>query len=171
MSHRRAILAALGLSIVGCHARRASAASLPPPSGEVLLRVTGSITATNAPGAALLDEAQLMAWGPGRLRTGTPWSEGESDFEGVFGDRLLAGLGAGGTTLRCSALNDYHVDIPTAELRAYPVLFALRRDGVLLSPRDQGPVWVIYPWTQHPELDDRVHRQRSIWQLTEIDVR
>jgi hypothetical protein len=36
--------------------------------------------------------------------------------------------------------------------------------------RERGPVWVVDPWSQHPELDDRLHRQRSIWQLTEIVV-
>ena len=36
--------------------------------------------------------------------------------------------------------------------------------------RERGPLWVIYPWSQHPELDDRIHRQRSIWQLTAIEV-
>lgn len=171
MFQRRALLATLGLAAFGCNARRVAAAILPPPSGEVLLKVTGAIAATNVDGAAWLDEVLLMGWGPGRLQTTTPWTDGESEFVGVFGDRLLAELGAGGTVLRCSALNDYHVDIPVAELRAYPVLFALRRDGKPLSPRDLGPVWVVYPWAQHPELDDRIHRQRSIWQLTTIDVR
>jgi hypothetical protein len=50
------------------------------------------------------------------------------------------------------------------------VLFALQRDGRPFSVRERGPVWVVYPWSQHPELDDRLHRQRSIWQLTEIVV-
>jgi hypothetical protein len=171
MFHRRALLATVGLAAFGCPMRTAAAAALPRPSGAVLLTVTGSIAATNADGAALLDGAQLMGWGPGRLRTATPWTDGESDFEGVFGSQLLAALGAGGTMLRCSALNDYHVDIPAQEMRAYPILLALRRDGAPLSPRDLGPIWVVYPWTQHPELDDRVHRQRSIWQLNAIEVR
>ena len=68
------------------------------------------------------------------------------------------------------ALNDYAVAIPIAELRALPVLLALDRDGQPLSVRERGPLWVIYPWSQHPELDDRIHRQRSIWQLTAIEV-
>ena len=84
--------------------------------------------------------------------------------------RLLDALGAAGTELRTFALNDYAVTIPIAELRAYPVLLALDRDGQPLSVRERGPLWVIYPWSQHPELDDRVHRQRSIWQLRAIEV-
>ncbi len=171
MLQRRALLATLTVAALECNARSVAAATLPPPAGAVLLKVTGAIAATNVDGTAWLDEAQLWRWGPGRLRTTTPWTDGEVEFEGVFGDRLLAELGAGGTTLRCSALNDYHVDIPAAEMRAYPILLALRRNGMPMAPRDFGPLWMVYPWTQHPELDDRVHRQRSIWQLNAIDVR
>jgi hypothetical protein len=72
--------------------------------------------------------------------------------------------------LRLRALNDYQAVIPLEDLRRYPVLFAFRQDGRLLSVRERGPVWVVYPWSGHPELDTRVHRQRSIWQVTEITV-
>ena len=73
--------------------------------------------------------------------------------------------------LRASALNDYTIEIPIAELRQYPVLLALDRDGQPLSVRHRGPIWLVYPWSDFPELDDRVHRQRSIWQLVELEVR
>ena len=43
-------------------------------------------------------------------------------------------------------------------------------DGVPLSVRERGPIWVVYPWTDFAMLDDRVHRQRAIWQLSEIVV-
>jgi hypothetical protein len=171
MHHRRAVLPALGLAALGCRAPLVWAGALPPPTGDVLLTVSGAITVTNGDGVARLDRAQLMAWGPAQLRTTTPWTEGETTFEGVFGDRLLKELGSRGTQLRCTALNDYSVEIPVEELLAYTVLFALMRDGVPLSPRERGPIWVVYPWSQRPELDDRLHRQRSIWQLTAINVR
>jgi hypothetical protein len=148
----------------------ALAQSLPPPAGEVLLTVAGRIGVTNGDGLARLDRAQLLAWGADRLRTITPWDESEVMFEGVLGSRLMAALKAEGSVLRCEALNDYSVDIPVAELQEYAVLFALQRDGRPFSVRERGPVWVVYPWSQHPELDDRLHRQRSIWQLTEIVV-
>jgi hypothetical protein len=80
-------------------------------------------------------------------------------------------LGARGSGLRASALNDYTIEIPIAELRQYPVLLALDRDGQPLSVRHRGPIWLVYPWSDFPELDDRVHRQRSIWQLVELEVR
>jgi hypothetical protein len=164
---RRTLLASLALVVP---LAPASAESLPPLEGEVLLTVAGRIGATNGDGLARLDRAQLLAWGTDRLHTITPWDEGEATFEGVLGSRLMAGLKAAGSVLRCKALNDYSVDIPLAELQECAVLFALQRDGRPFSVRERGPVWVVYPWSQHPELDDRLHRQRSIWQLTEIVV-
>ena len=48
---------------------------------------------------------------------------------GVLVARLLDRLGATGTELRTTALNDYAVDIPVDRGTAYPVLLALSRDG------------------------------------------
>jgi hypothetical protein len=164
---RRTLLGSLALAVP---LAPALAEALPAPAGEVLLTVAGRIGVTNGNGVARLDRAQLLAWGTDRLRTVTPWDESEVMFEGVLGSRLMAALNADGSVLRCKALNDYSVDIPLAELREHPVLFALQRDGRPFSVRERGPVWVVYPWSQQPELDDRLHRQRSIWQLTEMVV-
>jgi hypothetical protein len=144
--------------------------ALQPPSGEVVLTVKGRIGVTNGEGMARLDRGQILALGTSELRTATPWTEGEQTFGGVLGTRLLEALGAAGTVLRMTALNDYKVDIPVAEVRAYPVLLALEVAGRPLSVRERGPIWVIYPWSAHPELDDRLHRQRAIWQVSEIIV-
>jgi hypothetical protein len=144
--------------------------ALPPPRGEVILTVAGRITLTNAPGEAQLDRDQLVAWGTAELRTGTPFTDGISTFNGVPVARLLEALGARGTELRARALNDYAVTIPIADVRDHAVLLALEQDGRPLSVRQRGPVWLIYPFSEFPELDDRLHRQRSIWQLTRIEV-
>jgi hypothetical protein len=140
------------------------------PQGEVILTVRGRISATNAGGEARFDRAMLLASGSDELRTATPFTDGESTYSGVRLSRLLDLVGAAGTQLKSRALNDYEVTIPVAEVRDYPVLLALDRDGQPLSVRERGPLWVIYPWSQYPELDDRIHRQRSIWQLMTIEV-
>lgn len=163
---RRAWLAALALP-----ALPAPAFALAPPVGEVLLRVRGDIAVTNRDGEAWLDRAALEGMGRVDLRTGTPWSAGEETFTGVPAARLLDRLGARGSIARALALNDYKVDIPVAELRSYPVLLALERGGRPLRVRELGPIWIVYPWSQFPDLDDRVHRQRSVWQLDALELR
>ena len=170
MLQRRSLLHAFGMSLLAAAAGAAAADRLPPPKGEVILSVSGRIAATNQGGLARLDRDLLLAWGTDELRTTTPFTDGPATFSGVLVSRLLDILGADGTQLRAQALNDYAVTIPIAELRTYPVLLALDRDGQPLSVRERGPLWVIYPWSEHPELDDRTHRQRSIWQLTALEV-
>jgi hypothetical protein len=167
---RRWTLGSLAAAVLAPPVRAFAAPPLGEPRGEVILTVTGGIDVTNGDGVARLDRELLLGMGTAELTTSTPFTEGVSTFMGVLASRLLDRLGATGSELRTKALNDYAVTIPVAEIREYSVLLALDRDEQPLSVRERGPLWVIYPWQEYPELDDRVHRQRAIWQLTRIDV-
>lgn len=72
-------------------------------------------------------------------------------------------------TVRVFAANDYYVDIPTSDFQRYTVILALEADGVRLSRREKGPLWVMYPITDHPELRDPVYNARLIWQVVRIE--
>ncbi len=72
-------------------------------------------------------------------------------------------------TVRVFAANDYYVDIPTSDFRRYSVILALEADGVRLSRREKGPLWVMYPISDHPELRDPVYNTRLIWQVVRIE--
>jgi hypothetical protein len=145
-------------------------AALPPPSGEVVLQVSGAIDHTNAEGAARFDLPLLESLGIERLRTWTPWTEGEPLFEGVLARTLMQAVGAHGTQVEARARNDYVAVIPLDDFTRWPVLLATRMDGQRLRLRDKGPIWIIYPWSDHPELNDRLTRQRSVWQLASLVV-
>ena len=83
---------------------------------------------------------------------------------------ILANVGATGTSVGATALNDYTVTIPVSDFQDYDVILATRRDGEVLSVRDRGPVWIIYPWTDQPNLQNEVIFSRSIWQLKSLFV-
>jgi len=36
--------------------------------------------------------------------------------------------------------------------------------------RKKGPMWVVFPWSDHPEIANEVYYARSIWQLKRIAV-
>lgn len=167
---RRAVVGGLAAGLVIRSARANAADALAEPRGEVILTVTGQITVTNAAGEARLDRELLLGMGASELTTTTPFTDGSDTYTGVLASRLLDRLAAGGTQLRASALNDYEVTIPVADVRDFSALLALDRAGRPLSVRERGPIWLVYPWSAYPELDDRLHRQRSIWQLTRIAV-
>jgi hypothetical protein len=169
--HRAAAqLLLIGLALVlGAHAP-VRAGDLPRPTGPVILTVDGAISHTNAPGRAEFDHPMLEELGLVRLRTWTPWTEGEPEFEGVPVQRLMEAVGATGSEVRAIALNDFESTIPLADFERYPVLLAMSVDGLQLRVRDKGPIWIVYPWSDHPELDDLPTRRKSVWQLRSLRV-
>jgi hypothetical protein len=163
-------LCAIVLAIMALPGSASSAADLPAPSGDVILSITGRIEHTNSDGVAAFDRAMLEKLGLSELKTWTPWTVGEPAFEGVLAKTIMDEVGAQGTSVRATALNDYEVTIPLADFSNYRVLLAMYQDGQELTKRERGPLWIVYPWTDHPELDDRPTRQKSIWQLVHLHV-
>jgi hypothetical protein len=169
MASRR--LALTGLALCLLFTREALATALPSPSGPVLLAVTGAITNTNGPAKAEFDRTMLEALGMIKLTTSTPYTDGKPTFRGVPMARLLDAAGANGKALRAVAVNGYAIDLDAEEMRRYPVLLALEQDGKPLRLRDRGPIWVVLPRDQHPELQAESQSIKWIWQLRSIEVR
>jgi hypothetical protein len=166
------LLATLALLLAGLIWQPGHAAEpLAKPSGPVILTVTGAITATNAPGRAEFDQKMLEGLGIASLATSSDWTDGKPVFEGVPARKLLEAVGAHGKTASAIALNDYVVDIPIDDFTKYPVLLAMRRNGQALTPRDKGPIWIVYPRDDYPELRDPKINDRWIWQLKAIEVK
>jgi hypothetical protein len=161
---------AVALSVLGMP-RAAVTDGLVPPRDRVVLTVTGAIGRTNAPGRADFDLAALEGLGLRRLTTWTPWTDGELRFEGVPARRLMDAVRARGTAVDALALNDYEQTIPLEDFDKYDVLLATRANGERLRVRDKGPIWIIYPWSEYPELDDFATRKKSVWQLSALHVR
>jgi hypothetical protein len=150
--------------------REALTAPLSEPSGTVLLTLTGAITNTNSPGKAEFDRTMLESIGLTELVTSTPYTDGRPTFRGVTVAKLLDAAGAAGLKLHVAAVNGYQVVLDADEMRRYPILIALEQDGKPLRLRDRGPLWVILPSDQHPELKADSHNFKSIWQVKSIDI-
>lgn len=139
----------------------------PLPLAAEILRVEGRLPA----GPVDLSIEQLQTIGTTTMVTITPWTERPMRFEGILLRRLLHHLDATGEEVRAQALNDYAATIPVAELNTVDVLLAWSADGRRLHRRDKGPFWIVYPWSDRPDLNDRLHRQRSVWQVVRLIVR
>ncbi|MFD1343962.1 molybdopterin-dependent oxidoreductase [Litorisediminicola beolgyonensis] len=147
---------------------------LPAPEGDVLLTITGAIGLTNNPegDAALFDRAMLEALPVRTIRTATIWTEGVQEFTGVpLADLLERIEVTDRPSLRAAAINDYAIDIPAEDWENDVALIAYERNGAEMSVRDKGPLWVIYPFDDAPELNTEVHFSRSIWQLDRIEIK
>ena len=162
-------LAAMGLGLALGAAN--GPLNLPKPSGEVVLIVSGEIANTNAQGRAEFDVAMLKALGVRRLETTSPWTDGKHRFEGVLAKDVLMAVGARGPNVVARGLHDYAINIPVADLVRYPVLLAFSRDGAALRMREGGPIQIVYPRDQHPELNAPIYARRAIGTLAELVVR
>jgi hypothetical protein len=148
-----------------------AAQRLAEPTGRVILEVSGKVSNTNAASRARFDLKSLEALGITKVTTSTPWTEGKKVFEGIRLSDLLKAVGADGATITPVALNDYKLDIPREDFDKYPVILAYRMDGEELRVRDKGPLWIVYPRDDFPELDNRLIRSRWVWQVKELMVR
>lgn len=159
------------LCLLGMVASASAQGELARPQGPVILTVSGAIGVTNAPDKAEFDREMLLELGQETLRTTTPWTDGVITFEGVPVARVLDKVGASGSQVRAVAVNDYAVELELAELRRYPVILAMSQDGKPLTLRDRGPLWIVYPRDDHPELMDAINNSKWIWQLRELEIR
>ncbi len=145
-------------------------AQLAAPSGKVVLRVTGQIAAANVGEAAEFDLAMLQALPATTFTTGTIWTTGKSSFTGVLLKDLLELVGAEGSTITATALNDYAVQIPVSDAVVAGPIVAYLFDGKTMSVREKGPLWVIYPFDDNPDYQSESTYSRSIWQLKSLHI-
>jgi hypothetical protein len=168
---RAVSFATLGLALFGALLFAVPAhAQLAAPADRPILRVTGNIQVKNTADAASLDLKLLQSAGISKVTTSTPWTNGKPTFEGVLLRDLLKLVGAKGETVTAVALNDYKVTIPIADFEKYPVLLAYSMNGERLKVREKGPLWIIYPRDDYPELDNKPTQAKWVWQIKEIHV-
>ncbi len=148
----------------------ANALDLTQPGGPVLLTVQGSIANTNDEGVAHFDLQMIDALLQHTTTAQTPWYDDVESFSGPLGQAILDEVGATGTMVTVTALNDYSAEIPIKDFAEHAVIFATRINGETLSIRDKGPLFVIYPFDTEPDLYNEVYFGRSVWQVSSITV-
>jgi hypothetical protein len=84
---------------------------------------------------------------------------------------LMDAVGARGTEVLATALNDYSSAIPMVDLETYDVVLATRRDGHLMPIRDKGPLFIVYPFDSDFRLRTEEYYSRAVWQVKELNVR
>jgi len=168
---RGAILSLVAAGLLGALAAL-PAHALDAPTGKVVLTVNGSVANANDNGAASFDLTLLQQLPQTSFSTKTPWYAQPRKFSGVLLRDLLAGVGAApGATIKAVALNDYRVDIPADDAARHGALLAYLLDDQPMSVREKGPLVIIYPFDDKPELRDAVHYSRAIWQLRSLEIK
>lgn len=147
----------------------ALAFAAPPAMAEdPLLTVTGAI-AGGAPRS--FDRDALYDMPRAQFTTSTVWTSGQIQFAGVRLRDLLDQVGATGATLHVTALNDYAIDLPISDATPGGPIIAYEMNGKPMSVRENGPLWIVYPYDSDVHFRTETIYGRSVWQLVRIDVR
>lgn len=104
-----------------------------------------------------------------KIATHTSVTDGAQVFIGPLMRDVLAKAGLEAKTIMAIALNEYEIAIPTSDFERFDVIAALSMNDVPLTPRDKGPVWIVYPRDDHLELQDIRYDYRWVWQLIRIE--
>jgi hypothetical protein len=86
---------------------------------------------------------------------------------------LLDRLQASGQHVEAVALDGYaSPPLSLADLRKYGVILALKKNGEYMRVRERGPIWMIYPIDDFPELKKDLSTQyKLIWHLRTLVVK
>lgn len=137
---------------------------------KVILTVSGNIDAKGKT-AVEFDRTALEALGMVEIETSTPWYKGPVKFEGVPLDAVMKAVGAKGERVVVVALNDYSSEIPVEDFAKYKTILALKRDGEYMPVRDKGPLFIVYPYDENPDLKSQKFYSRSVWQVAKLVVK
>ncbi|TDN50951.1 molybdopterin-dependent oxidoreductase [Scandinavium goeteborgense] len=140
------------------------------PTGKVLLTLSGNIKNTNEAGKAVFDLASLEKLGMVSFQTTSPWYDGRTTFTGIPLQKLMDYVGAKGSVVKVTALNDYTTEIPLNDFKKFNVILALKINGEYMRIRDKGPLFVVYPYDSIPELNNQIYYSRSAWQVSRMNI-
>lgn len=84
--------------------------------------------------------------------------------------KLMDYVGAKGSIVKVTALNDYTTVIPLSDFNKYNVILALKINGEYMRVRDKGPLFIVYPYDSKPELNNQVYYSRSAWQVSRMSI-
>ena len=171
-----AILTLIGATAAACGGsttdpgveRSVSAAPVAPPTGEVVLTISGDDARSNVGDQVQMDLEGLEALGVVTETIFEPFVSEEVVMTGVPLVDVLRAAGIGeDTPLVWTALDDYQVSYTLGELMADDGLLATRLDGEPIPVSSGGPIRVVFR-----NLDGPIGRNTNqwIWSLATIEA-
>jgi hypothetical protein len=127
------------------------------------------LTVTHDDATIEYDLAALEALPQTEFKTENSFIDDASVFSGpLLRDVLELSNLLNEDTITLRAANDYEITYPVSDATDYDVIIATQMDGDEMSVREKGPLWVIYPISDLPDVNDHIFKSRQIWQLVEI---
>lgn len=119
---------------------------------------------------ASYDMAFLKSLPQHSFATQTPWFKKKVTFTGPLLRDVLSAAKVKGAVVYAVAIDEYRTEIPFSDCEQHDIILAHQLDGETLTPKNKGPLFVVYPYDSKPELQAVRFYQRSIWQLKSLRV-
>lgn len=117
-----------------------------------------------------LDLKTLMSMEATTITATVPWIGKAAQFKGVRINSLLKSVGAKSNEFEAVAVNDYKFTLTGIDFDKYPVIVAYEKNGELLNVRKLGPLLIMFPFDDFPELLNERNKAASVWQLIELRI-
>ncbi len=102
--------------------------------------------------------------------TKTPYYKDAVKFTGPLLRDVLAAAKVKGELMNAIALDDYQIKIPFSDAMDFDVILAHQINGETLTPKNKGPLFIVYPLDSKPELQTVRVYERMVWQLKALRV-
>ena len=139
---------------------------------DALLEISGAVKSNSPRGSFLFNEKEFLKLKSVKLVTATAWTP-RSEFVGPELSTVLeaAGVPATAKEMRFYAIDAYEITIPTTDLVNYRPVMAHTQNGERLVVATRGPVFLVYPRDQYPELTAIKGQAQFVWMVCKIVVK
>jgi hypothetical protein len=157
-------------ALLGCVASASSLAAPNACPNDALLAITGLVKGNGPDGAYKFSEQDFLKLT--MLTTATAWTP-KSEFVGPELSTVLAAAGAlsEAKEMRFYAIDAYEITIPMTDIAKYRPVMAHTQNGTRLQIVTRGPVFLVYPRDQYPELTAIKGQAQFVWMVCKIDLR
>jgi hypothetical protein len=139
---------------------------------DALLEIGGLVKPNTPRGSFVFGEQDFLKLKTVKLVTATAWTP-KSEFVGPELSTVLAaaGVAPNATEMRFYAIDAYEITIPISDITKYRPVMAHAQDGKRLEIPTRGPVFLVYPRDQYPELMAIKGQAQFVWMVCKIIVR
>ncbi|MFK7855029.1 MAG: hypothetical protein AB8B79_12980 [Granulosicoccus sp.] len=128
------------------------------------------MTNTNVNNEAHITRAMLESLPSVEFDTTTPWADGIQNFVGVRISDLFDFIGASSQSYVAEGLDDYKFTITDIDVERYPIIIAYLHNGSPMSVRKLGPLRIMFPFDDYPELLTPKNQSSAVWQLIKLEL-
>lgn len=137
---------------------------------EVLIEIKGKISVTTQDNLALIDRKTINALPQHQITTTNHITSTPITYRGPLFRDLLRKVGAKGSSVLVIAWDDYMAEIEMSDLKKYDVILATHENGQQLTLDTRGPLFVVFPFSDHPDIRNDLYYNKSVWQIRTIEV-